>query len=116
MKFNEPKQIACFLTLGLAVSILGTGCGSGAAADPALAAQNEEIQKLRQENQQLEAVRSQYEEVQRLQKENQSLPKVRNEFQQATRLKKENELLRQQIAKISPDAAAALAQANATNA
>jgi hypothetical protein len=88
----------------MAPAFVLSGCGSNPNQDPAVVAQTQEIEKLRQENQSLEPARAQNEEVQRLKKENQDLPKLRSQYQEAGRLKKENEQLRQQIAKISPAA------------
>jgi hypothetical protein len=103
---DSLKKMLWLVGVLMMPALLGSGCGSNSTPDPAAAAQNEEIQRLRQENQSLAEVRVQHEEVERLKQENQSLPKVRNEYQQATRLKKENDQLREQIAKISPAAAA----------
>jgi hypothetical protein len=89
-----------------AVALMGalSGCGSHDNSDPAAAAQSQEMERLRQENQDLAQVKTDNEEVRRLRKENQELPKLRSQYQEAGRLKKENEQLRQQIAKLTPAA------------
>jgi hypothetical protein len=92
-------------TLALAAVVLLAACHPSANEDPAAIAQNQEIEKLRQENQELAQARAENEEVQKLRKENQDLPKLRSQYQEVGRLKKDNEQLRQQVAKLSPKAA-----------
>lgn len=105
MKWNERwTEVAASVCLGLLSAAL-TGCGSNSSSNPADAAKAEEIERLRQENQELADAQSANEEVRRLRKENEDLPRLRSQYQEAGRLRKENDQLRQQITKISPSAA-----------
>jgi hypothetical protein len=105
MNFNKRWfQNWCPAGLSLLPAIL-IGCNSNPGEDPALKAQNQEMEQLRQENQSLAQVKAYHEEVERLRKENQDLPKLRSQYQEVGRFQKENEQLRQQIQKISPSAA-----------
>lgn len=76
------------------------GCG-GSAADQAAAAELEqEVVRLRQENQELPKLKQENQEVQRLRKENQDLAKLRSQYQEVLRLRKENEQLRNQLNRV----------------
>ncbi len=94
-----------WMCVAIASGLILTGCGSSNTTDQALATQNQEKERLQSENQELAQVTADNQEVQRLKKENQDLPKARSQYQEAARLRKENEQLRQQIVKISPQAA-----------
>jgi len=73
---------------------------SGSQIDEAILADGKkEIDRLRQENQELPKLRSENEEVQRLRKENQEIFKLRAQYQEVLRLRKENEQLKSQLAK-----------------
>jgi hypothetical protein len=98
--------------LSALVTGFAMGCGPQA-SQTANPAQQQEISRLRAENQELAQARLDNEEVQRLKQENQDLAKIRSQYQEASRLKKENEQLRQQVARFSPAAAAAAAEAAA---
>lgn len=102
-----------WLALALAPALILSGCGPAAEPDPSASARQQEIERLRAENQELPQARSENEEVKRLKKENQDLAKVRSQYQEASRLRKENEQLRQQVAKMAP-AGGAAAQAAPT--
>src|SRR2546423_14633802 len=87
------RLLALGLVLPLAVGCFLIGCSSNGSNDQALAAQNQEKDRLQSENQDLAQVTADNHEVQRPTKENQELPKVRSQYQEATRLRKRNEQL-----------------------
>lgn len=107
MKRNSSHQLAGLAALPLLLNFLVTGCGPDAAQEQHIAAQRQEVERLRAENQDLPQVRTENAEVQQLKRENQELPKVRSQYQEAARLRKENEQLRQQVTKLSPAGSAA---------
>jgi hypothetical protein len=90
--------------MGLVAVLSLGGCGSNTQQDQLADAQRQEVERLRQENQGLTQARTDNEQVQKLRKENEELAKLRSQYQEAVRLRKENEQLRQQVAKISPNA------------
>jgi hypothetical protein len=95
------RFIACSL-----VATMLAGCGSNPQDQERVARQEQEISQLQFENEALPKARAENEEVQRLRRENQDLPKLRNQYQEMSRLQKENEQLAQQLARVSPRAAA----------
>lgn len=110
MKLNDLRlRKLPWLTCVFGTTLLIAGCGPSAAPNSNAGAQalEQERERLRAENQGLEAARAENVEVQTLKRENQDLAKARSEYQEATRLRNENEQLRQQVAKLPPTSAAA---------
>lgn len=89
--------------LGSLFVVMGTllfqSCAGDQSDQAALADERREIERLRQENQELPKLRAENEEVQRLRKENQEIFKLRAQYQELIRLRKENEQLKSQLAK-----------------
>lgn len=92
------------LALGAALAFGAAGCGVSSTEQTALAQDRQEIERLRQENQDLAKLRAENEEVQRLRKENQEISKLRGQYQELVRLRRENEQLRNQLAKLQSGA------------
>lgn len=82
-----------------AAVMLFTACSGGGTDQTVAALQQQEIERLRQENQELDKLRAENQEVQRLRRENQELPKLRSQYQELLQLRKENEQLRNQLAR-----------------
>jgi hypothetical protein len=105
MRFSTRFRQHIEVALACAAIAWLTGCGSGGVHDQAVAAQNQEKERLLAENQDLAQVKADNEEVQRLKKENQDLAKLRSQYQEAGRLRKDNAQLRDQVAKLTPKTA-----------
>ena len=91
-----PRWVVLGWTVG---SLVLAGCSANEVDQTVLAQEKGEIDRLRQENQDLAKLRADNQEVQRLRKENQELFKLRAQYQDLLRLRKENEQLKNQLAK-----------------
>jgi|GEM_PF-1172099 len=106
LKFEFMKSIALLSLLCAATFI---GCNK---TEQASVNQNDsEIERLRQENQDLAKLREENEETQRLRKENQDIHKLRGQYQELGRVRKENEELKKQAAKLGVASAQSLTPA-----
>ena len=91
-----PRSVVLACTVS---SLVLAGCSANQVDQAVLAQEKGEIDRLRQENQDLAKLRVDNQEVQRLRKENQELFKLRAQYQDLLRLRKENEQLKNQLAK-----------------
>jgi cell division protein FtsB len=95
LRTNPGSSTVRALTLACLTWV--AGCGDGGAGSTAVAEQQQEIARLKAENEELPQLRKVNEEVQRLKLENLDLAKLRGQVQELSRLKTENEQLQAQL-------------------
>ncbi|MSU21971.1 MAG: hypothetical protein EXS30_11325 [Pedosphaera sp.] len=101
MKMNLQAQelpsliLPFFLAAVLALSTIG--CGRSERIDAGVASA-QELEKLREENKEVQKFRNENQELPRLRKENEEAQRLRVQLQELARLRKENDDLRSQIA------------------
>jgi hypothetical protein len=95
-----------FVALPLGFALVFSGCGGSKIDEAAQSAKQQEIERLRAENQELPKLQADHKEVERLVAENQNIHKLRGDYQALVQARKDNEQLRAQVAKL-PSATAA---------
>lgn len=100
------KSMKCFILLPVACALLAGGCDGTPRAS--VSQNNPEIERLREENENLEKLRADNEESQRLRKENQDIHKLRGQYQELAQVRKEHDDLQKQMAKLGMPSARTL--------
>ncbi|MBM3834414.1 MAG: hypothetical protein FJ403_14315 [Verrucomicrobia bacterium] len=100
LSFDKCLNTSVVLCSFVAVMFL-VGCGGHESHD-ATAASTQELERLREENKEVQRLRAENQQLPQLRKDNAEVQRLRASQDELARLKKENEELRIQIAQLQP--------------